>query len=100
MIRLTRRNNDMIVINLPTIAYVEATPDTLITLTTGERIHVRESLDTVVAGAIAYQRKVSYRGADAARGGDGDVIGHGDGDGDGKPGDNSGGVGVDIRGAR
>lgn len=58
MIRLTRRNNDAIVINLTTIAYVEATPDTLITLTTGERIHVREPLETVVAAAIAYQRRV------------------------------------------
>jgi flagellar protein FlbD len=85
MIRLTRRNNDMIVINLPTIAYVEATPDTLITLTTGERIHVRESLEAVVAGAIAYQRRVSYREAEA---------------GDGQPGNEAGGVGVDIRGAR
>jgi flagellar protein FlbD len=83
MIRLTRRNNDSIVINLPTIAYVEATPDTLITLTTGERIHVRESLDDVVSGAIAYQRKVAQRVAEVL---------------EGLPGDGSGGV--DIRAAR
>jgi flagellar protein FlbD len=85
MIRLTRRNNDMIVINLPTIAYVEATPDTLITLTTGERIHVRESLDAVVAGAIAYQRRVAQGVAEAA---------------DGNPGNEAGGAGIEIRGAR
>ena len=59
MIRLTRRNNDAIVINLTTIAYVEATPDTLVTLTTGERIHVREPLDDVVAAVIAYQRRIA-----------------------------------------
>jgi len=60
MIRLTRRNhdNDLIVINLTTIAYVEATPDTLVTLTNGERIHVRESVDDVVARAVAYHERV------------------------------------------
>ena len=58
MIRLTRRNHDSIVINLTTIAYVEATPDTLVTLTNGERIHVRESVDDVVARAVAYQERV------------------------------------------
>jgi flagellar protein FlbD len=62
MIRLTRRNQDSIVINLTTIAYVEATPDTLVTLTNGERIHVRESVDDVVARAVAYQERVQ-RGA-------------------------------------
>ena len=62
MIRLTRRNHDSIVINLTTIAYVEATPDTLVTLTNGERIHVRESVDDVVARAAAYQERVQ-RGA-------------------------------------
>jgi len=58
MIRLTRRNHDTIVVNLTTIAYVEATPDTLVTLTTGERIHVRESVDEVVTRAIAYERQI------------------------------------------
>jgi flagellar protein FlbD len=62
MIRLTRRNHDSIVINLTTIAYVEATPDTLVTLTNGERIHVRESVDDVVARAVAYQERVQRAG--------------------------------------
>lgn len=62
MIRLTRRNKDSIVINLTTIAYVEATPDTLVTLTNGERIHVRESVDDIVARAVEYQERVQ-RGA-------------------------------------
>ena len=66
MIRLTRRNNDSVVINLPTIAYVEATPDTLVTLTTGERIHVKESVDDIVAGAIAYQQKILGNGGGIA----------------------------------
>lgn len=62
MIRLTRRNHDSIIINLTTIAYVEATPDTLVTLTNGERIHVRESVDDVVARAVAYQERVQRGG--------------------------------------
>jgi flagellar protein FlbD len=58
MIRLTRRNSEHIVVNLSTIAYVEATPDTLVTLTTGERLHVRESVQEVVDRAVAYQQRL------------------------------------------
>jgi flagellar protein FlbD len=59
MIRLTRRNSEPIVVNLMTIAYVEATPDTLVTLTTGERLHVKETVEEVVARSLAYQQKVA-----------------------------------------
>jgi flagellar protein FlbD len=62
MIRLSRRNHDLVVVNLSTIAYVEANPDTLITLVTGERLHVRESVDEVVQAARAWQRDVHTAG--------------------------------------
>ena len=38
------------------IRYVEARPDTFITLTNGERLVVRESMDEVLHRAIDYQR--------------------------------------------
>ncbi len=59
MIRLTRRNGDTIVVNLATMAYIEPTPDTLITLTTGERVHVKESIDEVVARVAEYQQRIA-----------------------------------------
>ena len=56
MIRLTRFGHEALVVNLGTIAYIEEAPDTYITLTTGERLHVRESVDDIVAQALAWQQ--------------------------------------------
>lgn len=55
MIRLSRLNHEPLVVNLTAIAYLEATPDTAITLTNGDRILVSESVGEVIAKAIAYQ---------------------------------------------
>lgn len=43
MINLSRLNGDKIMINIDLIELVEETPDTIITLTTGKKILVRES---------------------------------------------------------
>ena len=47
------------VINTDLIVTVEKTPDTVITLTTGDRIMVRESVEEVVARAAAFRHRVS-----------------------------------------
>jgi len=65
MIRLTRLNRSPVVVNADRIAFVESTPDTLVTLTNGETLHVSETLEQVVALALQYQREV--RSADPAR---------------------------------
>ena len=64
MIRLTRLNHSEMVVNSDVIAYVESTPDTLITLTNGERLHVLERVEEVVERAFAYRRRVFERGPD------------------------------------
>jgi flagellar protein FlbD len=74
MIRLTRFNQQTLVINADVIAYVEPTPDTLVTLTNGERIHVRESVEQVVERVVAYHQRI--RG-DAPPTGDGVTAGKG-----------------------
>lgn len=43
MINLSRLNGEKIMINIDLIELVEETPDTIITLTTGKKILVRES---------------------------------------------------------
>ena len=58
MISLTRLNQQSIVVNADTIVLVEATPDTLLTLSNGVRLHVRESVPQVLERAVAYQRLV------------------------------------------
>lgn len=56
MIKLTRLGGEVFVLNADLICYVESRPDTFVTLTTGERIVVLESMDEVIARAIDYQR--------------------------------------------
>lgn len=56
MIRLTRLAGEPFILNAELIRYVEKRPDTFITLTTGERLIVRESMDEVMRRAIEYQR--------------------------------------------
>jgi uncharacterized protein YlzI (FlbEa/FlbD family) len=58
MIRLTRLNNQALTVNSDLIKYVEQSPDTLITLVTGEKIVVRESAEEVLARLIAFRRSV------------------------------------------
>lgn len=56
MIRLTGLGGEPFVLNADLICYIETRPDTFITLTTGERLVVRESMDEVVRRAVAYQQ--------------------------------------------
>jgi flagellar protein FlbD len=58
MIRLTRLNNQALAVNSDLIKFVEQSPDTVITLTTGEKIVVRESAEEVLARVIEFRRLV------------------------------------------
>ncbi len=56
MIKLTRLAGEPFILNADLIRYVEARPDTFITLTTGERLVVTESMDEVLRRAVTYQQ--------------------------------------------
>jgi len=58
MIKLTRLNNALIVVNSELIEFIEAIPDTMITLTTGQKIMVRESVDEVIGKVKEYRRSL------------------------------------------
>ena len=58
VIKLTRLNNSVIVVNSDLIEYVEAIPDTIITLTTGQKLMVKETVDEVIERTIHYKRNV------------------------------------------
>ncbi len=49
MIDLTRLNGHRIAVNCDLFKYAEASPDTTITLVTGEKLIVRESLDQLIS---------------------------------------------------
>jgi flagellar protein FlbD len=58
MIPLTRLNKNSVVVNADQIMLVEATPDTLLVLSNGDRLHVRETVKEVIELALSYQRRV------------------------------------------
>lgn len=58
MLYVTRLNGKQFVLNAELIREIEATPDTIITLTSGEKLLVRESVDAVVKAVIEYKRTV------------------------------------------
>lgn len=59
MIKLTLYNDADIVVNADMIESVECTPDTLISLNTGKKVMVKESVEDVVSKVVAYRRVIS-----------------------------------------
>ncbi len=58
MIPLIRLDGSEVVVNAELIATVEKTPDTMLTLTTGHHILVKQSVEDVVAQVVEYRRKL------------------------------------------
>jgi flagellar protein FlbD len=61
MIRLTRINRVPLVLNSDLIEHVEATPDTVIALTTGQKLMVLESADEVIQKVVEFRRLIANR---------------------------------------
>jgi flagellar protein FlbD len=58
MIFVTRLDGREVVVNADLVVTIEKTPDTVLTLTTGDRIMVRESVEEVVQRAVAYRHRL------------------------------------------
>jgi len=58
LIRLTKLNGEPIIINADLIEFIETTPDTLITLTTGKKIIVKEKEEEVIEKIIKYKAQI------------------------------------------
>lgn len=61
MIKVTRINDTVLVINADLIEFVEAIPDTMITLTTGKKIMVREEVDEIIRRVAEFKRQAAAR---------------------------------------
>lgn len=59
MIRVTRLNHAPLVLNADLIEYMEKTPDTVITLTTGQKIVVRETAEEVIGKVVEFRRLIA-----------------------------------------
>jgi len=55
MVHLTRLNNQPFVVNADLIKFIENSPDTVITLLTGEKLVVRESVEDVLERVREFQ---------------------------------------------
>jgi flagellar protein FlbD len=58
MIPLRRLNNQPIVVNCDLIESIESTPDTVVTLTSGNKLIVRESLEEITRRVIDFKRQI------------------------------------------
>ena len=58
MIHLTRINHVPLVLNSDLIEHIEATPDTVITLTNAQKFMVLESADEIIARVIDFRRLI------------------------------------------
>ncbi len=63
MIELTSYDGRQVVINALLVEKIEAVPDTVVTLTTGNSIVVRESVEEVIGRAVDYIRSLHVEGA-------------------------------------
>jgi flagellar protein FlbD len=61
MIFLTKLDGTQVVVNDDLIVFAERTPDTVLTLTNGAKLMVRESLEDVVKRAADYRRTSGAR---------------------------------------
>lgn len=59
MIEVKRLNGKEFIVNCDLIEFIESTPDTVITLTTGKKIVVAESIDEVIKKIIAFKGRIN-----------------------------------------
>lgn len=58
MIHLTRINRTSLVLNSDLIEHIEVTPDTVISMTTGQKFMVLESADEVIHRVIRFRQSI------------------------------------------
>jgi flagellar protein FlbD len=68
MIRLTRINHTPLVVNSDLIEHIEVTPDTVISLTGGQKFMVLESADEVISRVIDFRRSILNPGLQSGLG--------------------------------
>ena len=59
MILLTKINKASITVNADLIQYIEETPDTVLTMTNGEKVVVVDSMASIIQQIVQYRRLIS-----------------------------------------
>ena len=58
MIRVTRLDGSSIVVNVDLVQWIEQTPDTMLSLVSGDKLLVRESPEQLVASTLEFRRAI------------------------------------------
>jgi flagellar protein FlbD len=58
MIALTRLNGHQVMVNSDLIEQIEETPDTVVTLTSGNRLVVRDRMDEIQQKIVDFKRRI------------------------------------------
>jgi len=61
MISVTRLNNSKFWVNADMIEFIEETPDTVVSLISGNKIVIKESAETVVRAVIQFRQQTGFR---------------------------------------
>jgi flagellar protein FlbD len=59
MVHLTRLNQTPLFLNSDLIEHIQTTPDTLITLTNGNHLMVRETPEEIISRIISFRRRIA-----------------------------------------
>ena len=59
MVRLTRLSGTEFILNGDLVQEIESTPDTIITLTCGKKVMVKESVDAIVDAVVEYRQIIA-----------------------------------------
>lgn len=58
MIQVTRLNGEQFFVNSDMVEFIESTPDTVITLTSGRRVVVRETPEQLLERTVVFRREI------------------------------------------
>lgn len=61
MIKLTRLSHAAVILNSDLIEHIDETPDTVITLITGQKLRVLESAEEIVEKVVEFRSALSLR---------------------------------------
>ena len=59
MIYMNRLNGEEFITNADLIEFIEATPDTVVTLTTGKKVIVTQSPHELIERIVSYKRRIT-----------------------------------------
>ena len=60
MIRVTKLNDNKLIINSDLIESIEAKPDTILSLRDGKKILIKESVDEVISRVVQFRRLANW----------------------------------------